>query len=79
MNTEDLKRRVSSILRNIEDESIPDGMDILSAAISSVLISAMASGMLKPADVHDYFSELERRISKTFKREALQIQRKKGS
>lgn len=64
MREKELKEHVETILKEIENLEVADGMDILSVAISHVITTAVASGLFKKEDVDAYFHELTKRINK---------------
>lgn len=60
-----LEKEVGSILYVIRNDEIDEGIDVLSASLSSAIIAANKAGLFNEEDLDKFFNELKNRIRKT--------------
>ena len=62
-----LEKKVATILSEVKDNVVSDGLDILAASLAAAIVSANATGLFDKVDLHPYMVNLEERIDKTLK------------
>ena len=62
-----LEKKVATILSEVKDNTVSDGLDILAASLAAAIVSANATGLFDKVDLHPYMVNLEERIDKTLK------------
>lgn len=75
---EKIQDRVQKILKVVENDEATDGLDAISAALSTTLAMAQATGIFSKNDVHEFIMEFERKINKVLANKPDVIQRKKN-
>jgi xylose isomerase len=62
MQAEKLSRKIAEIEKLVEDESLGDGLTILSATLSHAIALSIESGNFDAAKLHHFLEEMEKRI-----------------
>jgi hypothetical protein len=79
MDQKTLEQKIIDVESVLADETLADGLSILSATLASIIVGAIQDGQFDRYKLGEYFSELENRILKTFDSNAGRgISRSKG-
>ncbi len=79
MDQKTLEQKIIDVESVLADETLADGLSILSATLASIIVGAIQDRQFDRYKLVEYFSELENRILKTFDSNAGRgISRSKG-
>lgn len=79
MDQKTLEQKIIDVESVLADETLADGLSILSATLASIIVGAIQDRQFDRYKLGEYFSELENRILKTFDSNAGRgISRSKG-
>ena len=65
MDQKTLEQKIISVESVLADETLADGLSILSATLASIIVGAIQDGQFDPYRLGEYFDDLENRIMKT--------------
>lgn len=71
MDRKKLIEKISAIEKTVEDESLGDGLTIMSAALSHAIALSIESGNFDETKLHDFMLEMERKIKISIRQNAI--------
>lgn len=64
MDEQILNQKIMAVESTMKDDTLEDGITILAATLSAVIVGAVQDNQFDRNKIHDFFREMESRISK---------------